>query len=163
MGDEDGSRWHADPACSTLTNRARSESWQQPESGTLGERRLPTGLHCTPPGKLGAYLAVAEWLVGFVAETRQGENQVAAGDLPLDVLPGRYGWRVDAEWRHLLEMGALGDVWTPALDDRRQLVAAMRADLTPAGERMAVMSMANWVRRGRTPREHQVRYDRGCR
>ncbi len=45
-----GSRWHADPAWSTLANRARSESWQQPAPGTLGERRLPTGLHCAPAG-----------------------------------------------------------------------------------------------------------------
>jgi hypothetical protein len=54
----------------------------------------------------------------------------------------------------------LAEVWASALAQRRELLSALRTELDPRGERMSVMSTANWVRSGRTPREHQVRYDR---
>lgn len=75
-----------------------------------------------------------------------------------DIAASVAGWRVKSEWRAFLESGPLAEVW--ALAQRRELLSALRTQLDPRGERMSVMSTANWVRSGRTPREHQVRYDR---
>lgn len=155
-----GTRWHADPDCSALKSQARTEVFRQPEAGTLGQRILPDGVHCDPPGPLGRYVLAARQLVEFVAVTGEAERSFDGGDFALDALPGRYGWWLDRGEREELTVEPLASLWTEELVRREEIVRRIRGALDPAGERMGVMAIADWVRRGRTPREHQVRYER---
>jgi hypothetical protein len=99
-------------------------------------------------------------LVRFVAATNEAEDRFAAGDLALDVLPGRYDWWLDRGERAEMAIGPLADLWTEEFRRRGEIVRRVQEVLDPAGERMAVMAIADWVARGRTPREHQLRYER---
>lgn len=155
-----GSRWHADSDCSSLKSQARTDVFAQPAEGTLGQRRLPPGLHCVPPARLGHYLEAAERLVRFAAETDEAERQWDAGGIPLSALPGRHGWLLSRAEREEFEAGPLASLWEREHERRQQLVARADAQLAPGGNRLPIMLMADWVRRGRTPREHQPRYRR---
>ncbi|WP_125728740.1 hypothetical protein [Kibdelosporangium aridum] len=119
---------------------------------------LPEGLHCLPTGQLGEYLQLAERLVRFASQTDQAERQWDDGDIALEALPGRYGWLPDRTGREEIE--PLASLWDKELERRQRLVDNVAKELDPAAERLAVMVMANWVRGGRTPREHQKRYSR---
>ncbi len=155
-----GTRWHGDPDCSALRSQARTEVFRQPDAGTLGQRILPDNVHCDPPGALGRYVLVAHRLVTFMAVTRQAEDQFDAGDLALDALPGRHGWWRGRGEREEMTVGPLASLWTAEFGRRKAIVERIRQGLDPAGERMAMMAIADWVGLGRTPREHQVRYER---
>ena len=54
----------------------------------------------------------------------------------------------------------LANLWVREFRRREEIVERLRQGLDPAGERMAMMAIADWVAHGRTPREHQVRYER---
>jgi hypothetical protein len=127
----------------------------------LGQRILPDHVHCDPPGALGRHVLVAHRLVKFMAVTRQAEDRLDAGDLALDALPGRYGWwRGRGEREEMMAVEPLASLWTQEFRRREAIVERIRQGLDPAGERMAVMAIADWVALGRTPREHQLRYER---
>ena len=152
-----GTRWHGDPDCSALRSQARTEVFRQPAAGTLGQRTLPDHVHCDPPGVLGRYVLVARRLVTFVAVTRQAEDRFDAGDLALEALPGRYGWwRGRGEREEMMTVEPLASLWTAEFGRREAIVERIRQGLDPAGERMAMMAIADWVALGRTPREHQL-------
>jgi hypothetical protein len=92
--------------------------------------------------------------------TRDAEDRFDAGDLALDVLPGRYDWWLDRGEREEMAVEPLAGLWGEEFRRREEIVRRVQELLDPAGERMAVMAIADWVARGRTPREHQLRYER---
>ena len=105
-------------------------------------------------------MLTASRLVTFMATTREAENRFDAGDLALDALPGRYDWWWDRGKRQEMAVEPLANRWTEEFRRRDEIVRRVQEMLDPAGERMAVMVIADWVARGRTPREHQIRYER---
>lgn len=158
-----GTRWHADADCSSLRSQARTEVFDQPMGGALGQRRLPAELHCPPPGRLGEYLRAARTLVRFAADTDEAERQWGNGDITLDALPGRHGYLIEPAEHAALDEGALAPVWAREQERRRHWMHSVDQELAPAEQRLPIMVMADWIRRGRTPREHQPRYDRFVR
>jgi hypothetical protein len=157
-----GTRWHADPDCSSLKTKARTEVFDQPAAGTLGQRQ-PTDLHCQPPGNLSDHLTAAQQLVRFAAATDEAEQVWGKGDILLSALRGRHGYLMDAAEQDALENGSLASIWARERQRRQQWEGQVDQQLAPAGERLSVMAMADWVRRGRTSREHQPRYDQFVR
>ncbi len=155
-----GTRWHGDPDCSALRSEARSEVFRQPDAGVLGHRVLPAKVHCDPPGPLGRYVLAAHRLVKLMSATRDAEDRFDAGDLALDVLPCRYDWWLDRGERAEMAFEPLASLWEEEFRRREEIVRRVQEVLDPAGERMAVMAIADWVAQGRTPREHQLRYER---
>lgn len=153
-----GTRWHADPDCPSLKSRARSDEFAQPSSGTLGDRILPEGLHCDPPGTLTDYLNAARHLVYYANETREAERKRTRGDLPISALGRHLGGFGNVD--KLLAKEPLASISGPEHDRRSRLADDVNRYLSADSERACVMVLADWVRRGRTPRGHQQHYDR---
>jgi hypothetical protein len=153
-----GTRWHADPGCSSLKSRARSVEFAQPSSGTLGDRILPEGLHCDPPGTLTDYLDAARHLVYYANETDEAERKRARGDLPISALGRHLGGFGNVD--ELLAEEPLASLSGPEHDRRSRLAEDVNRYLGTYSDRACVMVLADWVRRGRTPRGHQRHYDR---
>lgn len=155
-----GTRWHANESCTNLSSQARTDTYTQPETGTLGDRNLPAGLHCDPTGPLGNHVRAAKHLVEYAHATDSAQAQLDADDIPLDVLPYVNRWALNRLEIDELATGSLAETWIAERERRDRVVDQARHQLDPAGERTAMMTIADWVRNGRTPRQHQLRYAR---
>ncbi|MGC4885591.1 hypothetical protein [Micromonospora sp. DT227] len=152
-----GRVWHADPDCSQRPARVETSSYRQPDTGSLQDLVLPENLHCNPPGELGAYRRAANRLLEYDAETCGAEDRLAAGGLSLGLLDERLQ-HGDHDLEAVLASGELAAVWAVVRQRRNGLLVALRDAADSGSERLAVMVLADWVRSGRTRREHQPRY-----
>lgn len=152
-----GTRWHADIACPSLRSRARTDSFQQPGNGTLGDRTLPPGLHCSPTGVLGDYIEIASRLVRYSHATDAAELALAKEDLPLSVLPTADYWTDDAFGRSPTT-DPLAEIIKTEHVRRDSVVEQLRHQLQHTDLPMARLAIASWLRAGRTPRQHQDQY-----
>lgn len=153
-----GTRWHADPECRSLKTRVRSEEFVQPASGTLADRKLPEGLHCDPPGMLGDYLDAASRLVRLSNETDAAEDEWDHGNIPVRSLRPGLRWG-NLRVLELLATEPLASVAAAETRRHEELVEKVCRFVAVNDERPALMVLADWVRRGRTPREHKPSYD----
>jgi hypothetical protein len=149
-----GTVWHADPECGQLKNRGQETTLAQPASGTLADRRLPERLHCNPPGEITAYQASAEALIDFDRTTQSAVERLAKGRLDLPVAAARHASRVLE--RRLRDHQELSPHGQRCAADRRSLLAELDEEIH---NRLPVMLAAGWVAAGRTPRQHQDRYE----
>lgn len=147
-----GGAWHADASCSHLRTRANERLVEQPQDGTLANIALPE-LHCRPDGELGDYWNTAQAIMALHEETHAAAATVRNGGLPLAILSSRYRARIqsipDAMTRVAAEVLGQHDTLVQAVD--RELARGSSDQLT-------FMLLADWVARGRTPREHQKNY-----
>lgn len=123
-----GTVWHCDPDCSSLRNRARTETFPQPVSGTMADIRLPERAHCDPAGELGGYRRAVDAIVAFDEATCAAMAALKRQDLTLAVLDewidnGAHSASAEDSTEDVLGRDPLAGHWERCKDRRARVVS----------------------------------------